>query len=155
LDAIERQDPSAIDRDIDWAVKWSLIERYRSAHGLPLSDLRVARLDLAYHDIRCGRGVFDLLQRKGLVQRVTDDVQIEVAQDIPPQTTRAKLRGEFIAAAEQAGQPFTADWMHLRLNDQPRHAVVCQDPFSAVDRPVEQLIASLRSGRRHRGRTPA
>ena len=39
------------------------------------------------------RGVFDLLQRKDLVDRVTDDGEIEAAKDTPPQTTRAKLRG--------------------------------------------------------------
>ena len=143
LDAVEAGDLSKIDREIDWAIKYRLVEQYRSKHNIDLSNPRVAQLDLAYHDIRRGRGVFDLLQRKGLVERVTDDAEIEAAKDIPPQTTRAKLRGDFIAAAQQAGRDFTVDWVHLKLNDQAQRTVLCKDPFRAVDERVERLINSL------------
>ncbi|HEU5474825.1 MAG TPA: Pup--protein ligase [Actinophytocola sp.] len=143
LDAVEAQDLTKIDREIDWAIKHRLVERYRSKHGMELSSPRIAQLDLAYHDIRRGRGIFDLLQRKDLVTRVTDDGEIEAAKDTPPQTTRAKLRGDFIAAAQQAGRDFTVDWVHLKLNDQAQRTVLCKDPFRAVDERVERLIASL------------
>ncbi|HEY7595519.1 MAG TPA: Pup--protein ligase [Actinophytocola sp.] len=143
LDAVEQQDLSRIDREIDWAIKHRLVERYRNKHNLELSSPRVAQLDLAYHDIRRGRGIFDLLQRKDLVARVTEDGEIEAAKDTPPQTTRAKLRGDFIAAAQQAGRDFTVDWVHLKLNDQAQRTVLCKDPFRAVDERVERLIASL------------
>ncbi|MFB9903473.1 Pup--protein ligase [Allokutzneria oryzae] len=143
LDAVERQDLTLIDREIDWAIKHRLIERYRTKHDMELSSPRVAQLDLAYHDIRRGRGIFDLLQRKDQVLRVTDDSEIEAAKDTPPQTTRAKLRGDFIAAAQEAGRDFTVDWVHLKLNDQAQRTVLCKDPFRAVDERVERLIASL------------
>jgi proteasome accessory factor A len=143
LDAVEAQDLTRIDREIDWAIKHRLIERYQAKHNLDLSSARIAQLDLAYHDIRRGRGIFDLLQRKDLVARVTDDGEIEAAKDTPPQTTRAKLRGDFIAAAQQAGRDFTVDWVHLKLNDQAQRTVLCKDPFRAVDERVERLIASL------------
>ncbi|HEX5113852.1 MAG TPA: Pup--protein ligase [Pseudonocardiaceae bacterium] len=143
LDAVESQELSKIDREIDWAIKYRLVEQYRVKHGMELSSARVAQLDLAYHDIRRGRGVFDLLQRKGLVERVTNDDDIETAKDIPPQTTRAKLRGDFIAAAQSAGRDFTVDWVHLKLNDQAQRTVLCKDPFRAVDERVERLIGSL------------
>ena len=143
LDAVERQDLSMIDREIDWAIKHRLVERYRSRGDLGLSSPRIAQLDLAYHDIRRGRGVFDLLQRKDLVDRVTDDGEIEAAKDTPPQTTRAKLRGDFIAAAQNAGRDFTVDWVHLKLNDQAQRTVLCKDPFRAVDERVDRLIATL------------
>ncbi|KEI44911.1 Pup--protein ligase [Saccharopolyspora rectivirgula] len=143
LQAIEEQDFSLIDREIDWAIKYRLLERYRSKHGLELSSPRIAQLDLAYHDIRRGRGLFDMLQRKDLIDRVTDDGEIEAAKDTPPQTTRAKLRGDFIAAAQAAGRDFTVDWVHLKLNDQAQRTVLCKDPFRAVDERVERLINSL------------
>jgi proteasome accessory factor A len=143
LDAVDGQELSKIDREIDWAIKYRLVEQYRAKHGLELSSPRIAQMDLAYHDIRRGRGIFDLLQRKGLVERVTDDAAIEAAKDLPPQTTRAKLRGDFIAAAQQAGRDFTVDWVHLKLNDQAQRTVLCKDPFRAVDERVERLISSL------------
>ncbi|MEU5692184.1 Pup--protein ligase [Actinosynnema sp. NPDC020468] len=143
LDAIEAEDLSKIDREIDWAIKHRLMERYQAKHDMDLSNPRIAQLDLAYHDIRRGRGIFDLLQRKGQVDRVTDDGEIEAAKDTPPQTTRAKLRGDFIAAAQAAGRDFTVDWVHLKLNDQAQRTVLCKDPFRAVDERVERLISSL------------
>jgi proteasome accessory factor A len=143
LDAVERQDLSLIDREIDWAIKHRLVERYQAKHGMELSSPRIAQLDLAYHDIRRGRGIFDLLQRKDLVDRVTDDGEIEAAKDTPPQSTRAKLRGDFIAAAQAAGRDFTVDWVHLKLNDQAQRTVLCKDPFRAVDERVDRLIATL------------
>ncbi|WP_086667009.1 Pup--protein ligase [Lentzea kentuckyensis] len=143
LDAVESQDLTKIDREIDWAIKNRLMERYMAKHNMDLSNPRIAQLDLAYHDIRRGRGVFDLLQRKGQVERVTDDGEIEAAKDTPPQTTRAKLRGDFIAAAQAAGRDFTVDWVHLKLNDQAQRTVLCKDPFRAVDERVERLISSL------------
>jgi proteasome accessory factor A len=143
LDAVESANLSLIDREIDWAIKNRLIERYRNRDNMDLANPRIAQLDLAYHDIRRGRGLFDLLQRKSLVDRVTDDGEIEAAKDTPPQTTRAKLRGDFIAAAQAAGRDFTVDWVHLKLNDQAQRTVLCKDPFRSVDERVDRLIASL------------
>ena len=143
LQAVESGDLSLIDREIDWAIKHRLVERYRARGGLDLANPRIAQLDLAYHDIRRGRGLFDLLQRKSLVDRVTDDGEIELAKDTPPQSTRAKLRGDFIAAAQAAGRDFTVDWVHLKLNDQAQRTVLCKDPFRSVDERVDRLIASL------------
>ena len=39
LDAVEAGDLSRIDREIDWATKYQLIERYRAKHNLPCLHL--------------------------------------------------------------------------------------------------------------------
>ncbi len=143
LDAIGSGDPGQIDREIDWATKYQWIERYRAKHDLPLSSPRVAQLDLAYHDIHRGRGLYYLLERKGLVDRVTSDVAIFEAKNVPPQTTRARLRGEFIRRAQEKRRDFTVDWVHLKLNDQAQRTVLCKDPFRSVDERVDKLIASM------------
>jgi proteasome accessory factor A len=143
LDAIEKQDLSLIDREIDWATKFQLIERYRAKHDLPLSSPRVAQLDLAYHDISRTRGLYYLLQSRGAVQRVISDLEVFEAKSVPPQTTRAKLRGDFIKRAQERRRDFTVDWVHLKLNDQAQRTVLCKDPFRSVDERVEKLIASM------------
>jgi proteasome accessory factor A len=143
LDAVEQQDLSMIDREIDWATKLQLIERYRAKHDLPLSSPRVAQLDLAYHDISRTRGLYYLLQRKGAVERVVSDLAIFEAKSVPPQTTRAKLRGDFIRRAQERRRDFTVDWVHLKLNDQAQRTVLCKDPYRSVDERVEKLIASM------------
>ena len=143
LAAVESQDFATVDTEIDWVIKRKLFQRYQDRYNMELSDPKIAQLDLAYHDIKRGRGVFDLLQRKGLAARATDDESVDAAVNTPPQTTRAKLRGDFIAAAQAAGRDFTVDWVHLKLNDQAQRTVLCKDPFRSVDERVERLIASM------------
>ena len=103
----------------------------------------MALVDLQYHDINRDRGLFYRLQDRGLVERMCDDDEIEVATDQPPQTTRARLRGEFIRKAKEKKRDYTVDWVHLKLNDQAQRTVLCKDPFKAYDERVEKLIASL------------
>ena len=143
LGAIETGDLSLVDREIDWVIKHRLIERYRAKHGLELSSARIAQIDLAYHDIHRRRGLYYLLQRSGQVERVASDVEIFEAKNVPPQTTRAKLRGDFVRAAQENRRDFTVDWVHLKLNDQAQRTVLCKDPFASTDERVERLIAGM------------
>ena len=77
------------------------------------------------------------------VDRVATDLEIFEAKETPPQTTRARLRGEFIRHAQEKRRDFTVDWVHLKLNDQAQRTVLCKDPFRAYDERVERLIASM------------
>jgi hypothetical protein len=61
-------------------------------HDLSLSHPRVAQTDLAYHDLRRGRRLYGLLERRGAVDRVATDLEIFEAKETPPQTTRAPAR---------------------------------------------------------------
>jgi proteasome accessory factor A len=143
LRAIGTGDLGLVDREIDWVIKQRLVERYRAKHELPLSSPRIARLDLAYHDIHRDRGLYYLLAKRGLVERVTADIEVFEATAVPPQTTRAKLRGDFVRRAQERRRDFTVDWVHLKLNDQAQRTVLCKDPFRAVDERVERLIQSM------------
>ena len=142
ITAIER-DPLSLDTGCDWVIKHNLIEKYRERHDLSLSDPQVALIDLQYHDINRSRGLFYRMQSRGLVDRVCDDDEIDIATDQPPQTTRARLRGEFIRKAKERKRDYTVDWVHLKLNDQAQRTVLCKDPFKSHDDRVEKLIASL------------
>ena len=143
LRAVETGDLGLVDREIDWVTKYQLIERYRAKHDLTLSSARVAQLDLAYHDVNRTRGLYYLLENNGSIIRTTSDLAIFEAKSVPPQTTRAKLRGEFIKRAQEKRRDFTVDWVHLKLNDQAQRTVLCKDPFRAVDDRVDKLIASM------------
>jgi proteasome accessory factor A len=136
-------DPLSLDREVDWVIKYRLVEAYRERHGLSLTSPRVALLDLQYHDVNRQRGLYYLLQDRGRVERVVDDAAIDEAVVSPPQTTRAKLRGEFIRRAKERKRDYTVDWVHLKLNDQAQRTVLCKDPFKSRDERVEKLIASL------------
>jgi proteasome accessory factor A len=143
LEALRAQEPERLVRKVDWVAKQVMIERYMAKHDLSLGSPRVALLDLAYHDVNRSRGLYYLLERGGAVDRVVDDAEVEVAMREPPQTTRAKLRGDFIRQAKAKRRDYTVDWVHLKLNDQAQRTVLCKDPFRATDERVEQLIAHM------------
>jgi proteasome accessory factor A len=136
-------DPFKLDREVDWVIKHKVIEGYTDKHDLALSSPRVALIDLQYHDVNRERGLFYRLQRRDMVERMTTDEAIDEAVETPPQTTRARLRGEFIRRAKERKRDYTVDWVHLKLNDQAQRTVLCKDPFKARDERVERLIASL------------
>ena len=89
--------------------------------------------------------------RTGKVVRLLDDrVVTDEAIDRagpnglePPQTTRARLRGEFIRKAKERKRDYTVDWVHLKLNDQAQRTVLCKDPFRSHDERVERLIEGM------------
>jgi proteasome accessory factor A len=136
-------DPFTLDREVDWVIKHKLIESYREKNDLALNHPKVALLDLQYHDVNRDRGLFYKMQQRDLVERVCTDDEIATAVETPPQTTRARLRGEFIRRAKERKRDYTVDWVHLKLNDQAQRTVLCKDPFKARDERVEKLIASL------------
>lgn len=137
------KDPMTLDREVDWVIKHRLLERYGDRRGVPMSDPRMSMMDLSYHDVDRTRGLFYIMEARGMVDRVVDDDKIALAVRRPPQTTRARLRGAFIKAAKARKRDFTVDWVHLKLNDQAQRTVMCKDPFKAHDERVEKLIESL------------
>jgi proteasome accessory factor A len=137
------KDPLSLRRECDWVAKYHLVDEYRNRHQLSLSHPRLALLDLSYHDVSRHRGLYYLIERRGLMERVVTDEVVDKAMVSPPQTTRARLRGEFITAAKAKKRDFTVDWVHLKLNDQAQRTVLCKDPFKAVDERVDKLIAGL------------
>jgi proteasome accessory factor A len=143
LDALASRQPEVLARKVDWVAKMLMIERYRGKHQLPLSSPKVALLDLAYHDVNRSRGLYYLMERSGKAERMVSEKDISRGMREPPQTTRAKLRGDFIKHAKQKRRDYTVDWVHLKLNDQAQRTVLCKDPFRSVDERVEQLIAHM------------
>jgi proteasome accessory factor A len=136
-------DPFKLDTELDWVIKYNLIDAYRTKHDLPLTHAKVSLLDLQYHDIRRDRGLFYKLQDRGRAERTLTDPHMYEAIDTPPQTTRAKLRGDFIRRAKEKKRDYTVDWVHLKLNDQAQRTVLCKDPFKSEDERVAKLIETL------------
>ncbi|WP_427385488.1 Pup--protein ligase [Janibacter sp. G56] len=146
LTAVETGNHGPVATEIDWIIKYRLMDAWCAKHDVDLDDPRVAQLDLAYHDINRQRGVFHVLQRAGRAARICTDEEIQGAISTPPQTTRAKLRGDFIRAAKEHHRDINVDWVHLKVNDQAQRTVLCKDPFAAVDERVDRLIRAMGEG---------
>jgi proteasome accessory factor A len=143
-DVLERleADPMSAHGQVDWVAKKRLIDHYREKHQCAPEDARLALLDLQYHDLDPERGLYNLLARRGEIERLVGDEHIDRAKRHPPQTTRARLRGDFIRRANLRGWEYQVDWAYVRtIVGADSHTVVCQDPFVAHDERVERLVA--------------
>ena len=136
-------DPLSLGREIDWVIKYNLIDAYMNKNGYSLNHPAVSLIDLQYHDVSRERGIFYRLNRRNLVERMVDDETIDKAMEFAPTTTRARLRGEFIKKANEKRRDFTVDWVHLKLNDQAQRTVLLKDPFRSEDERVDKLLESL------------
>ena len=105
---------------------------------------QVGRDDVVLASKIVGRSTNDWFRDNRGPTRVTR-AQIREAVDVPPQTTRARLRGDFVRTAREHGRDVTVDWVHLKINDEAQRTVLCKDPFRAVDERVDRLLELLAS----------
>lgn len=142
LDALAADRLDALAGHVDWVIKLRWLQRYLDRHSLPLGSPAVAALDLRYHEIT-GGGIARLLEQRGAVARITDPADVARAVEVPPATTRAALRGRFVAAATEHGRDFEVDWVTLHCKDLADGMVRCPDPFAASDERVDALIERM------------
>jgi proteasome accessory factor PafA2 len=136
------EDPRQCARELDWVIKQELIASYMSRKEVGFDDQRISMLDLQYHDIRRDRGLYYMLCRAGKVDRLFDDEAVERATTVPPQTTRARVRAEFINFANERNKSYDVGWSYLKLNDRYQRTILCKDPFKPTDPRVDELISS-------------
>mgnify|MGYP001687604836 FL=1 len=143
LQALRLQQPELVDTELDWAVKQRLLTRYCQRHDTDLTDPRVNRLALAYHDVSPGEGLRQRLEDAGLLHRFVDEATCRRAVDTPPATTRARLRGAVVGRAEDLRRDVSVDWVRVRLDDGVCSPVTLNDPFCAVDERIDALLESM------------
>ncbi len=143
LDAVRAQEPSRVERELDWAIKHRLLREYRARHGLELADPRLIRLELAYHDVNPATSAYYRMVTAGLINTVVSEAEINAAVEQPPVTTRAALRGAFVKAARAAGRDYSVDWLHLKVNEPGPQTVALLDPLAATNAEAAELIAAL------------
>jgi proteasome accessory factor A len=120
---------------------------YMESKEFGFDDPRIPLIDLQYHNVRRSRGLYYLLEKMEMVRRMTTEDEIQRGMTEPPQTTRAKIRGDFIRFARERNRSYTVDWTYLKLNGYWEETILCMDPFSSTDWRVEELISTA-SGHR-------
>ena len=83
-------DPRSLVGQLDWITKRQVMDGFRERHGLSTADLKLAALDLQYHDLRPSRSLFARMGAETLV----DADKVRWAMDNPPDDTRAYFRGQ-------------------------------------------------------------
>jgi proteasome accessory factor A len=136
------EDPMGLHRELDWVIKRDWIQNYMRRKGVGFDDHRISMWDLQYHDIKQDRGLYYKLAAKSYVERLITDEQIEQARTTPPQTTRAKIRSDFIRFANERNKSYDVGWSYLKLNDRYQRTILCKDPFRPRDPRVDEMINS-------------
>lgn len=142
LDRLD-DDPMQLVREVDWVAKRHLIQSFVEKRGCGWDDPRVFLMDLQFHDVKRTRGLYYLMESKGMVERIVGEESIQRAMSVPPQTTRAKVRGDFIRFARAKNRSYTVDWTYLKLNGYWEETILCMDPFSPINRRVEELVSQV------------
>ena len=149
LDRLE-EDPMQLVHEVDWVMKKHLIQSYTDKKDCGWDDPRVFLLDLQFHDVKRTRGLYYLMENRGMATRIVEEEAVQRAMSVPPQTTRAKVRGDFIRFARAKNRSYTVDWTYLKLNGYWEETILCMDPFSAVNRRVEELLSQVSGARLYR-----
>ncbi|HIW94914.1 MAG TPA: Pup--protein ligase [Candidatus Corynebacterium gallistercoris] len=143
LDCFESGDFSPVATEIDWVIKKSLMDRMAERGGLEPTDPRLAQVDLTYHDIHPTRGLFNVLVKRGFAKTLIEQSAIEHAMSHAPATTRAAVRGKFLAAVRAKEAAYTVDWMRVKINGEGGCEALLPDPFANTSDAVDEMIAKL------------
>jgi proteasome accessory factor A len=104
-----RGDYTTLVGRVDWASKLWLLETFREAEQLTWTDPALKSLDLEYHNLHQGKGLYYGLMEEGRVPRLITDKAIALSMDHPPRNTRAFGRGELVRHLLACGPPDAPD----------------------------------------------
>lgn len=137
--AVHNRDWGGVRTELDFAVKWEVIDAYLARHGEKprLDDARVSRLLLSYHAVGSG-GLRRRLEQSGLMRRLTSQEAVITAIDEPPSTTRARVRGALVAASRREALRAQVEWSNVKV-DNGRLEIQLPDPFNTDLAPVNKF----------------
>jgi len=134
------EDPMQLHREVDWVAKRKLILEYMSRRGRAWDDPQIHMLDLQYHDVRRDKGLYHVLERRGEMDRIVTDEDIERAIQQPPEDTRAYFRGECIRRYGKAVFGVNWDSISFNLGDDPIKRILMNEPLKGTRPHVEALL---------------
>ena len=140
LDDLEIQ-PLRLAGVLDWPTKLALFRSYTATRGFDWEQITTEvsesfeeiRQNLFEFDIRFGDiaadAFFSKLENKSLVRhRMVNEQAITEALRIPPQYSRARLRGEWIDRLSSRVRPITCNWSSI-IDRQANRLLRFDDPF--------------------------
>ena len=144
-------DPERFARSVDWAAKRSLLEQYVESEGVGWRHGSLQSLDLEYHRLDGGEGLFQALRDASLVD--PDPPEEETAQRRAKvfEDTRARVRS--IAVSKFQESLVSASWGALTFKTAGGEKTVALDPDRAYSATladcgtVEELIMELEAPR--------
>jgi len=141
LNELQVDPMQCVDR-IDWVAKLFLLETFRQEEKLEWSDPWLQSIDLEYHNIDPGAGLYHELVRTCAMRRFLTEEEIKCAIFQPPQSTRAFFRGRAVAKFNAAIA--SIQWDEVVFNTATGPRVI---PLIAAfcDEALDQLNARIQT----------
>ncbi|MGH2750208.1 MAG: depupylase/deamidase Dop [Actinomycetota bacterium] len=139
LDRLE-SDPMSLGRELDWVAKLSVMRAYRDRDSLEWDSSKLKMVDLQWHDVRRGKGLYYKLLESGKIERLVTDSEIEHAVDHPPSDTRAYFRGECLRRFSDVIVAASWDALIFDIGDEPLRKVPTLEPTRGTKTHVDGLL---------------
>ncbi len=98
---------------LDWVAKLALVREFQASQNVPPDDPWLQSLDLEYHRLDLGEGLYYGLEQSGVMQGVPEENAVRRAVREPPHSTRALIRGKIVQKFPTAVE--SAQWDHITL----------------------------------------
>ncbi len=138
LSDIEDGYEAVADR-LDWAAKLATIEGYRRRDSLAWDDPKLSLVDLQFHDVDPGKGLYQRLVQAGRIRRLFSDAEVNEAIHKAPESTRAYFRGECLR--RYGSSVVAANWDSLVLNT--GESTLVRLPMMEPRRGTRELVEDL------------
>lgn len=125
---------------LDWAAKLSILNGFRERDGLDWADPKLKLLDLQYHDIDPGRGLYHRLLASGRMRRLFTDREVDLAVSQAPEATRAWFRGEALRRYGNAVVAANWDSLVFDIGESNLRRVPMMEPGRGTRALVEDLF---------------
>ncbi|MBI2635501.1 MAG: proteasome accessory factor PafA2 family protein [Parcubacteria group bacterium] len=104
-------DDEKVYRELDYKIKFRLLNDYMTARGLSLSDNKVRMLDLDYHSSDPKKSFYYLLKNRpsSKFESLVSESKILERGGLPP-NTRAKLRAQIQLLLEELDMSYSLNW---------------------------------------------
>jgi len=139
------EEPLGLHRELDWVAKYRVVEAYRERDGLSWRDGKLDMIDLQYHDVRRGRGLYYRLAESGKVERIVSEGEIERATMEPPENTRAYFRGRCIGRYPDSIAAASWDSIIFDTGTDALQRVPTREPLRGTREHVEALLEAADS----------
>jgi proteasome accessory factor A len=140
LEALE-SNPEALIGGVDWLTKRWLLETFVQAEGLSWDDPWLLSLDLEYHNIDPGRGLFFQVKSGKRIADWNASVRSKSASYCPPANSRASGRAQAVAYFSKSDLPYVINWDSIASS--PQEILLMSDPFRSYAGEVTSFVGQL------------
>ena len=134
------EDAMSLADTLDWVAKKRLLDGYAARDGLEWPSPKLRALDLQYHDIDPGRGLYKLLVKRGSMRRLFTDREIEDAMTTPPEGTRAYFRGRCVSDFAQSLVAANWDSMVFDVGEAHLKRIPMMEPMRGTAEMVGSIL---------------